>query len=256
MRNIRLTVSYDGTSYSGFQTQPHGKTVQDHLERAIWMLSGETVKITSSGRTDAGVHARAQVINFTTASQIPAERWCLALNSRLPKDIVALCADEVPLSFHSRRSAKRKTYTYTIRIARMPDVFNRRYQYHHHSPLNVEAMRDALAAIIGQHDFSSFCSIRTVTESRIRTIYDAWIDEEPDLMSGGAEGTGQLKFYFCGNGFLYNMVRILVGTLIQVGEGKRSADDMAAILRGRNRALAGPTAVAQGLMLWNVEYAD
>ncbi|MFC9779083.1 tRNA pseudouridine(38-40) synthase TruA [Paenibacillus chitinolyticus] len=256
MRNIRITVSYDGTSYSGFQTQPHGNTVQDYLERAIRMLSGETVKITSSGRTDAGVHARAQVINFTTASQIPAERWCLALNSRLPKDIVALRADEVHLSFHARKSAKRKTYSYTIRTARIPDTFQRRYQFHHPNPLDVDAMRDALAAILGTHDFSSFCSVKTVAESRIRTIYDAWIVEETDQMSVETNQPGQLRFYFTGSGFLYNMVRILVGTLIQIGEGKRPAEEMAAILRGRNRALAGPTAEAHGLMLWNVEYAE
>ncbi|GJM71467.1 hypothetical protein HMSSN036_36830 [Paenibacillus macerans] len=153
MRNLLMAVSYDGTNYYGFQTQPGGNTVQDHLEAAIFGLTGERVKIHGSGRTDAGVHARQQPFNFPTAAKIPVERWCLALNSRLPSDIRVTSAREVPLSFHSRRSAKRKTYRYTINGNRFPDVFQRNYQLHHYGRLDIEAMRLGLA----------FWSVRMIT---------------------------------------------------------------------------------------------
>jgi tRNA pseudouridine38-40 synthase len=253
LRNLRFVVSYDGTSYAGFQTQPDGNTVQDRIEAAIRKLTGEEVKIIASGRTDAGVHARGQVFNFTTHSSIPLERWCLALNSRLPKDIVVLRADEVPPEFHSRRSAKKKTYCYTIRTGRFPDVFQRAYQYHHYAPLDIEAMRHALAYLVGEHDFTSFCSVKTTVESRVRTIYEARLEYVPDT---GIEhdNSGVIRIFLTGNGFLYNMVRIIVGTLIEIGEGKRSAQEMQEILEGKDRNLAGPTAVAHGLMLWSVDY--
>jgi len=257
VRNLRFIVSYDGTSYYGFQRQPQGNTIQDKIEESIRLLTGETVTITSSGRTDAGVHARAQVFNFETASQIPIRRWCLALNARLPEDIVVLHADEVPLEFHSRRSAKRKTYCYTIRTGRFPDVFQRRYQYHHYSPLNVEAMQEGLQYLIGEHDFTSFCSPRTDKESKVRTLFDARIEVE-DPLAGTAippELQGQvIRIFVTGSGFLYNMVRIIAGTLMQVGIGKRPAADMQRILEALDRGQAGPTAESHGLMLWNVDY--
>jgi tRNA pseudouridine38-40 synthase len=253
VRNIRFTVSYDGTAYSGFQTQPSGNTIQDRLEAAIRMLTGESVKVTASGRTDAGVHARGQVCNFFTESSIPIERWSLALNSRLPRDIVVLHAEEAPLEFHARKSAKRKTYRYTIRRSKFPDVFQRAYQFHHPGKLDVPAMREALSAIVGEHDFTSFCSIHAEAESHVRTIYEAGIVEIPDP-DALQESSGVLQITITGNGFLYNMVRIIVGTLIEIGEGKRPASEMADILRARDRDRAGPTAVAHGLTLWRVEY--
>lgn len=250
MRNLRFTISYDGTAYYGFQTQPNGNTVQDKLEQAIKMLTGETVKVISSGRTDAGVHARGQVINFTTSSVIPVERWCLALNTRLPKDIVALCAEEVPLSFHSRKSAKRKTYCYTIRTSRFPDVFQRPYEFHHPAALNIEAMQESLPCLVGEHDFSSFCTVRTDKEVRVRTVYEARLEIERE--NDGK--VSSLRLFIKGSGFLYNMVRIIVGTMLQIGEDKRASSDMQRILEARNRAAAGPTAEAIGLTLWSVEY--
>lgn len=253
LRNLRFTISYDGTAYSGFQIQPKSDTIQYRLEQAVFMLTGETVKVISSGRTDAGVHAKAQVINFTTTSKIPVERWCLALNARLPKDIVAHTAEEVLSTFHSRKAAKRKTYCYTIRSARFPDVFHRNYEYHHPTHLNVEAMREALPCLLGEHDFTSFCTVRTDKEIKVRTLYEVRMETETDeyLATGKVD---RIRLIITGNGFLYNMVRIIVGTLIQIGEGKRPPSDMLRVLEAKDRSLAGPTAEAIGLTLWKVDY--
>ncbi|UKS25565.1 tRNA pseudouridine(38-40) synthase TruA [Paenibacillus sp. HWE-109] len=253
MRNLRFTISYDGTAYSGYQIQPRADTIQYRLEQAVLLLTGETVKVISSGRTDAGVHAKAQVINFTTNSKIPVERWCLALNARLPRDIVAHTAEEVPPSFHSRKAAKRKTYCYTIRSARFPDVFHRNYEYHHPTHLNVEAMREALPCLLGEHDFTSFCTVRTDKEVKVRTLYEVRMETETDELSATGK-VGRIRLIVTGNGFLYNMVRIIAGTLIQIGEGKRPSSDMQRILEAQDRAEAGPTAEAMGLTLWKVEY--
>lgn len=252
MRNIKLTMSYDGTSYYGFQSQPDGNTVQDKIEQAIGVLTGETIKLIGSGRTDAGVHARKQVVNFFTSSAVPIERWCLALNARLPSDIVMLEAKEVPLSFHSRRDAIRKTYCYKIRYGRHKDVFNRNFEYHHYGRLNLEAMSQALQHLVGTHDFTSFCSVRSVKSSHIRTIYEAGLEYRPDSLLDSMNGVIQINL--TGNGFLYNMVRIVVGTLLQIGEGKKTAAQMKSILEACDRSQSGPTAMAHGLTLWEVEY--
>ncbi|SFJ89541.1 tRNA pseudouridine38-40 synthase [Paenibacillus sp. UNC496MF] len=246
MRNIRMTISYDGTTYYGFQTQPKGNTVQDVLEEAIRVLTGEEASITASGRTDAGVHARAQVINFETASPIPVERWALALNSRLPDDIVVLQAEEVPLNFHASYHAKRKTYRYGIDTTKFGDVFERRYRLHVPLPLRLEEMRRAIAHLKGKHDFTSFASTRSAKSSHVRTILDARIEASE----------GKLDIFLTGDGFLYNMVRIVVGTLMWVGEGKLTAEDVKRILEAKERSAAGPTAMAHGLMLWEVHYDD
>ncbi|MEF3303336.1 tRNA pseudouridine(38-40) synthase TruA [Paenibacillus sp. GYB003] len=247
MRNIVMTVCYDGTAYYGFQSQPGGNTIQDRLEAAIGQLTGENVIITSSGRTDAGVHARAQIVNVITASSIPLERWAFALNSRLPPDIRILEARMADPDFHARRWAKRKTYRYTINNNRIPDVFQRHLQFHHPTPLDVEAMRHALRTLVGEHDFTSFCSVKSTKPSHVRTIYEADIVQEP-------QSPGVIHIYITGNGFLQHMVRIIVGTLLQIGEGKRSASEMSGILAAKNRSRAGPTAMPHGLMLWDVVY--
>lgn len=247
MRNIRMVVSYEGTRYFGFQTQPGGNTIQDAIEKALKLLTGETTEVISSGRTDAGVHARHQVINFLTESQIPIGRWALALNSRLPNDIVITEAHEAPLSFHARHSAKRKTYRYTINCSRYPDVFWRHMQFHHPTPLNVNEIAASLDCLIGEHDFTSFCSANSTKTSHVRKLFEAYLEYK--------EQEGHLHLYFTGSGFLQHMVRILVGTLIEVGEGKRKSADMERILQARDRSCAGPTAMAHGLMLWEVFYA-
>lgn len=256
MRNLAMLISYDGTAYSGFQSQPSGNTIQDRLEAAIRLLTGEDVKIIGSGRTDAGVHARGQVIQFRTASRIPVERWPLAMNSRLPDDIVVHYAQEVPEHFHARRSALRKTYRYTILNARHPNVFARRCEFHHPRPLDVDAMKAGLSYLVGEHDFTSFCSAQTEDTNRVRTIYDASIKTcEIDGDAGMARGR-RITVDLTGNGFLYNMVRIIVGTILLVGEGKMAPEHIRDILEARDRRLAGPTAMAHGLMLWEVVYED
>jgi len=289
LRNICLLVSYDGTRYHGFQTQPDGNTIQDRLEDAIRKLTGEEVRVTGSGRTDAGVHARGQVAHFHTSSRIPAERWALALNSRLPGDIVVLGAAEVDPSFHARRDAVSKTYRYTVNTRRFPDVFRRRYEYHHPTPLDCAAMREGLCHLVGEHDFTSFASTHSAAPHHVRTIFSARLIVEPEGGPGGAADTsdgladtqggqdvglhgggtggaagnaapekvrGLIHLELTGNGFLYNMVRIIVGTLLEVGEGKRPPDEIAEILAAKDRSLAGPTAPAHGLVLWRVDYDE
>lgn len=253
MRNIALVIGYDGTEYNGFQTQPSGNTIQDHLEKAIRMVTGETVKLHGSGRTDAGVHARAQVAHFHTESAIPAERWSIALNTRLPKDIVVYDAWEVPLDFHARRWAKRKTYRYSIQNSKFPDLQHARTRFHYYRPLDTAAMKEALVYVEGEHDFTSFCTVRCDKESRVRTIYSADLFILRDPLPGDDQACS-IHFEITGNGFLYNMVRIMAGTLIQIGQGKRRPTDMQMILQAKNRSLAGPTAVPHGLTLWRVEY--
>lgn len=253
MRNIVMSVSYEGTNYCGFQTQPNLDTVQEQIEKALLMLTGEMIEVIASGRTDAGVHARRQIFNFLTESQIPIERWCIAMNTRLPNDIVIHEAMEVPIDFHSRYSVKRKTYRYCIHRSKFPSLFARHTRFHHPMPLDIEAMAEALSHLVGEHTFTSFCSIRTAVGSHVRTIYDATIYFEPEPVPGdGAAGVIQIEI--TGNGFLYNMVRIIVGTIIQVGTGKRKSSDIPKILAAQNRKAAGPTAMAHGLILWNVEY--
>jgi tRNA pseudouridine38-40 synthase len=254
MRNIGMVVCYDGTAYYGFQTQPGGNTVQDKLQDAILHLTGEQVKLIGSGRTDAGVHARGQFIQFATASMIPIERWQLALNSRLPEDIVIGGAWELPEGFHAMKSAVRKTYRYTVNNSRVPDVFLRRYQHHYPVPLDLSAMREGIAHLLGEHDFSSFCSRKSTKRSHVRTILEVSIDAENEPAAGGRTRNGVVHISITGTGFLYNMVRIIVGTLLEVGEGKRTPMEIARILESRNRKAAGPTAPAQGLCLWSVEY--
>lgn len=254
MRNIALLVSYDGTGYYGFQSQPGGNTVQDKIEDAIRMLSGEQVKLTGSGRTDAGVHALGQVANFLTASSIPAERWAIALNSRLPDDIVVHAAVEVATDFHARRCAVGKTYRYSINSFRFPDVFARHRVFHHPAPLDFAAMREGLKYLLGEHDFTSFTSPLSTKPHHVRTLYEASL--QVDTASGGSEasGRGVARITVTGNGFLYNMVRIITGTILQVGEGKRKPEDIADILAAKSRAISGPTAVPYGLTMCSVAY--
>jgi tRNA pseudouridine38-40 synthase len=253
VRNIMMVVSYDGTAYCGFQVQPRDHTIQQELELAIYELTGERVKVISSGRTDAGVHAQAQVINFLTDCIIPIDRWCFAVNTRLPQDIVVHKASEAPLNFHSRHFAKRKTYRYTIQRTKIPNVFHRHTRFHHPTRLDLSEMQKGLAYLVGEYDFSAFCSARTPVGSHVRTIYEATMEFIAEPSNGDGQA-GVIHISITGNGFLYNMVRIIVGTLLQIGQGKRSGDDMQKILMSRDRQKAGPTAMAHGLTLWEVSY--
>lgn len=249
-----MKVSYEGTAYSGFQTQPRARTIQAEIEQALSTITGEQIAIVSSGRTDAGVHAHGQVFNFLTNSTMELRRWCLAVNNVLPRDIVVVAVKEVPLDFHARKAPNRKTYHYTINNYRFVDVFGRYFQYHHPTPLNVEAMQEAISCLVGEHDFTSFCSVRSTKNSHVRTIYEARLDVAK--LAHRFDQGQVLHIVMTGNGFLYNMVRIIVGTLLSIGEGKLNSADMMRILQARDRAEAGPTAAAQGLSLWEVRYDD
>lgn len=267
-RNLCLIIGYDGTAYYGFQSQPSGNTVQDKLEASIRMLTGNQTHVTGAGRTDAGVHARKMAVNFYTDSRIPVERWAVALNTRLPKDIIVHSAHEVPDDFHARRHAIRKTYRYTINCRKFPDIFRRHYEFHHPTPLNIEAMQASLRYLIGEHDFTSFTSPLSTKPHHVRTLFKtelvaesngdeiAAYHESTDLQRFPGKSRGVYHLYVTGNGFLYQMVRIIVGTILQVGEGKRRPEEIGAILEARDRAKAGPTAVPHGLTLWGIEYAN
>jgi tRNA pseudouridine38-40 synthase len=245
MSRLKCTIAYDGTDFFGYQIQPQARTVQEELEKALKKLhKGNEVKITGSGRTDAGVHAKGQVIHFDTNLKIPIEKWPVALNALLPKDIAVLEAENVDSSFHARFDAKGKEYRYFINSSATRDPFTRHFATSFPFALNLKAMQIASQAFIGTHDFTSFCSAKTEVVDKVRTINEIDIYEE----------NGLIVFRFFGNGFLYNMVRILTGTLLEVGIGNRKAETMTEIIGKKDRIHAGKTASAQGLYLWKVFY--
>lgn len=247
MRNIKLVVAYDGTNYHGFQEQRGTglPTVQETLEKCLAHLAGRRVQVIGAGRTDAGVHARGQVVNFDAAGwPIPVERIPLAMNGMLPGDIVVNCAEEVPGDFHARFSARSKTYRYSIWNDRFPSPFYRLYSSFLPVPLDVEAMSAAAVHLLGRHDFKCFQAAGATVKNTVRTLWRADIRREGPL----------IHFVFTGNGFLYNMVRIMVGTLVQVGTGKTPPERVKLVLASRDRNEAGPTMPPQGLCLEQVEY--
>ena len=247
MRNFKVTLQYEGTRYNGWQRQGNTPdTIQERLERVLSKLAGRPVEVYGSGRTDAGTHAAGQTANFHLDTALPPEEIMAYLNAYLPQDIGVVELEEVPLRFHSRLNAKRKTYQYRIHRGNIPMVFERRYMAEYPGPLDVEAMRQAAEHLLGRHDFMAFCANRHMKKSTVRTLYDIEITELP----------GELRFVVCGSGFLHHMVRILVGTLCEVGAGKRSPDSMPALLADRDRSAAGETMPAQGLMLMRVEYGS
>ena len=244
-RNIRLTVAYDGTNYHGFQRQrPPVTAVQNVLEAKLETVFGDSVELAASGRTDAGVHAYGQVVNFFTDGKIPVERVPLAVNSLLPDDIVVLEAAEAGEDFSARHSARSKTYVYRIQRGRLPNPFTRNYAWHVGFPLDVKAMGEALASLRGTHDFTSFRASGGAPMSPVRTMYRAELAERGDM----------LEVVLHGNGFLYHMVRNIVGTLVNVGQGRLSPAGFREILEARDRRKASPTAPPQGLYLYSVEY--
>lgn len=245
MRNIKVLVEYDGTNYHGFQRQNDRlPTIQQSLEETLEQLTKHPVNILGAGRTDAGVHARGQVINFRTDCSIPVDRLPLAMNHLLPKDIVVLAAEEAEESFHSQYRAKRKIYRYHIYNSRIPSAFDRLYSHFVPQKLNLDNMKEAAAYIVGEHDFSAFKSAGAKTRTSIRTIYRLDIDHNPPHIYLTIEG----------NGFLYNMVRIITGTLLYVGKGKLTPDDVRRFVETGKREEAGPTAPPKGLCLMKVIY--
>jgi tRNA pseudouridine38-40 synthase len=245
MRNLRLTLSYDGTDFNGWQTQPGFRTVQETLEQAIAAVTGEPrVRVNASGRTDAGVHAVGQVVNCYSTTALAPDVLVRAVNAHLPDDIVVRRAEEVPQAFDANRDALRKLYRYVIHDGPVPDPFLRRYAFHTRRRLDADAMRRAAEPLRGRHDFHSFetdwpnrlSSVRTVTHLAVNRAGDwIWLDVEAD-------------------GFLYNMVRAIAGTLVNVGRGYWPEGQVAEILRAADRRVAGPTAPAKGLFLVRVTY--
>lgn len=246
MRNIKLTIAYDGTNYHGFQVQARTKepTIQGVLEERLTLLTKEEVKITGAGRTDAGVHARGQVVNFHTSANIPIQRFVQAVNSVMPVDIVALQAIEVPEDFHARFSAIGKVYSYTIYYSKIPSVFERYFSYQIPYHLDIDNMKKAAGFLIGEHDFSSFRASGSEVKSSIRKIERIDIDYHNPI----------IKLTFEADGFLYNMVRIITGTLIEIGRGKIAPEELKDIIAACDRDKAGPTAPAKGLCLEQVIY--
>lgn len=245
MPRIRLVIQYDGTAYVGWQTQPNGTAVQEMIEKELEKLTGSRPNLHASGRTDSGVHALAQVAHFDTDSRIPPEKFCYALNVGLPRDIRIIHSGAAE-GFHSRFDVVKKHYRYTVNNGPHAGAFDRNTALHYHYPLDMEKMQRAADALIGEHDFAAFKSTGTELESTVRTIYSANWSREGNT----------LRFDISGSGFMYNMVRIIVGTMLEIGSGRRDEDSVARAIASCDRYDAGATAPAHGLMLYRVEYPE
>jgi tRNA pseudouridine38-40 synthase len=244
-RNIKLTIEYDGTNYSGWQKQKHSITIQEKIEEAIKTITREDCEVIGSSRTDAGVHARGYVGNFITQSNIPSAKFKYAINSKLPKDIVIINSEEMPLEFHSRFDSKGKKYIYTILNREEPPTIERNYVYHFPKKLDVDLMRQGSKFFIGEHEFDSFYKKSGSTvKSTLRNIYYCDVRKKDNL----------IEFTVIGSGFLYNMVRIMAGTLIEVGIGRIQPKDIQDILLAKDREKAGRSLPPQGLCLHEVLY--
>lgn len=244
MKRVKLTVAYDGTNYCGWQTQPNGLAVQEVLEKHLSELLAEPVHIMGASRTDSGVHALGNVAVFDTDARMPADRISYALNTRLPEDIRIQESCEVPADFHPRFAKTAKTYEYRILNRRFPDPTKRLYSFFYYYPLDVELMKKGAAYLVGEHDFKSFCTEKPDVDSTVREIYSLDVEKEGDM----------IIFRVRGNGFLYHMIRIIVGTLIRVGSGYYPPEQVKEILEAKDRTRAGETARPEGLTLVKIEY--
>ena len=270
-KRIMLTIAYDGTDYVGWQMQPNGIAVEQVINKALSELLKEDIIIAGASRTDSGVHADGNVAVFDTETRIPADKICFALNQRLPKDIVCTSSCEVKPDFHPRHADCTKTYEYTIYNAVHPDPIKRRYSYFVYVPLDIEAMRQAAEYLKGEHDFASFCSAHAQVKTTVRNIYSLDINQgdgsliEKENNEDKKEATEidgpqriyvshDIKIRISGNGFLYNMVRIIVGTLVKVGYHFYPPEYVKTILDACDRTKAGPKAPAEGLKLVGIEY--
>ena len=245
MRNIKLTIEYDGSGFNGWQKQPNKLNIQGTIEKAIERITGEEVDLQASGRTDRGVNAIAQVANFKTNSQLPIEKFPIAINSNIKSSIRIKGAEEVDEKFHSRLSCKKKTYRYVINNSKYGSAIYRNLETHIPVKLDVEKMKEAVKYFEGEHDFKAFKASGTSSKSSIRTIYKAEVIERPDE---------RIWIELTGNGFLYNMVRIISGTLVDVGLGKIKPEEIKDIINSKDRQKAGKTLAPQGLFLLNVKY--
>ena len=243
MKRVKLIVAYDGTNYRGWQVQPNGVTIESILNEALSDLLQEPVAVIGASRTDSGVHALGNIAVFDTEHRMPADRICIALNQRLPEDIRVQSSEEVAADWHPRKCRSTKIYEYRIQNSRIEMPTERLYSHFCYFPLSVEAMREAAQYLIGEHDFKSFCSVNTQALSTVRTIYSLTVEKQDNIV----------RIRISGGGFLYNMVRIIAGTLIEVGRGFYPPVQVASILAARDRQMAGPTAVAKGLTLIGIE---
>lgn len=244
MKNIRLTIEYDGKDFNGWQKQPNKLNIQGEIERAIEEITGEKVDLIASGRTDAGVHALAQMANFKTNSNLPVEKYPIALNTKLKKSMRIQKAEEVEEDFHSRYHCKQKTYRYVINNSEQGSSIYRNLEYFVPNKLNLEKMQEAVKYFEGEHDFKAFKASGTSSKSSVRTIYKTKVEKQGD----------RIIIELTGNGFLYNMVRIIAGTLVDVGLGKIEPAEIPGIIEKGERARAGKTLPPQGLYLVKVEY--
>ena len=243
----KVLLQYDGSHFVGFQIQPNGRTVQGDIEKALnIMTKGKIVKLRSAGRTDSGVHAKGQVIHFDYPFRLPPENMLRALNSLTTDEISFYTAEIVDTDFHAQYSAAGKKYQYRVDINPVMAPFKRLYVLHHPYRINMEALEIALNDLIGEHDFTSFCASNSGKENKVRTVYEAKVEKD--------ELNGELIFTFRGNGFLYNMIRILIGTLLQIANGLRPADNIKHLLEVKDRNQAGPTAAAHGLYMMETFY--
>lgn len=244
MKNIKLIIEFDGSNFCGWQKQPKGRTVQETIEKAIYKATNESIEINGSSRTDAGVHAKGMVANFFTNSTIPAEKFREAINVRLPEDVSIIKSEEVDEKFHARYSSKGKTYSYTIinRYERLS--LGHQYLYHYRHELDFDKMNEACKYFIGRHDFTAFMSNGSSIKTTIRTIYNISLKKEGE----------RIQVFITGDGFLYNMVRIIVGTLLKVGNGRIEPCEIINIIKDRNRKRAGMCVPPNGLILEKVFY--
>lgn len=247
MTHYKLTLAYDGTNFAGYQIQPHQRTVQGVLQKALGkMAKVDSIHIDGSGRTDSGVHALGQVVSFDFPIEIPEQAMLRAMNSLMPLDIEILKAEFAPEDFHARYSAKGKRYMYRVARGRFTDPFNRLYTGHWPYPLDLAKVQIALDDVVGTHDFTSFAASGGVIVNKVRTIYEATVRDDPEHH--------EVVFEFYGNGFLYNMVRILVATLLEIGSGRRDVHDFLRLYEVKDRQQARGTAPASGLYLKEVYY--
>lgn len=246
MKRVLLRIAYDGTKYHGWQVQSNALSVCEVINRELSDLLREDIEVIGASRTDAGVHAYGNVAVFDTNSSIPTEKISYALNGRLPEDIVIRQSKEVPKDFHPRYTNSKKTYQYIIQNSEFPLPTNRLYSYFVYHKLDVEKMKEGAKYLVGTHDYKSFCSVKTQVTDTVRTIYRIEVKQEGET----------IKIVVSGNGFLYNMVRIIAGTLIKVGLSQYTPLDVKDMLEKKERTVAGPTAPAHGLTLLGIEYLD
>lgn len=246
MKRVKLVVAYDGTNYHGWQVQPNGVTIESVLNQHLSALLGEDIVVTGASRTDSGVHSLGNVAIFDTSTRMPAEKISFALNQKLPADIVVQDSCEVPADWHPRYQKGRKTYEYRILNKTFRNPTRRLDTYFYHHVLDVEAMQEAAKHLVGEHDFKSFCAVGAQVKTTVRTLYDCKVTKNDDIIT----------IKVTGNGFLYNMVRIIAGTLIKVGAGDIKPEEIVGILEACDRSKAGPTAPAQGLTMIGIEYEE